>query len=82
MDKIISTCRSYFVKSIGNLDYKQAEYYEYILVLKYMKKYGWENVRGGYFTYCDNETHFRGLQSHKKRNTFKIDFIYNSSNSI
>jgi len=63
------------LKSIGKLTYKEAEIYENKLTLKYMKKYGWKNVRGGYFTNCDNEIVFKNLLNQKKRNELLIDFI-------
>lgn len=63
------------LQSIGVMDYKEAERYENQIVLTYMKEHGWENVRGGYFTNCDNEVILKNLLSHKKRKTFKIDFL-------
>ncbi|MFB3164705.1 GIY-YIG nuclease family protein [Neobacillus sp. 179-J 1A1 HS] len=63
------------IKSIGIMDYKDAENVENEIVLQYMRKYGWENVRGGYFTYIDNDVVLKNLLSHKKRKTMNIDFI-------
>lgn len=63
------------IESIGKMNYKEAEEYENRMVIKYMRKHGWENVRGGYFTNVDPETTYKNLYSHKKRGTFDIDFI-------
>lgn len=63
------------LESIGIMNYKEAEEYENKVVLNYMKEYGWENVRGGYFTYCNNDVVLKNLLSHKKRGTFEIEFV-------
>jgi predicted GIY-YIG superfamily endonuclease len=63
------------LESIGVMNYKEAEQYENEIVLNYMKEYGWENVRGGYFTNKNNDIVLKNLLSHKKRRTFEIDFV-------
>lgn len=61
---------------IGELTYTQAEEIESQYVVKYMKNYGWEKVRGGFFTYSDNEKHLSTLRSHQKRNKVRgLDFF-------
>lgn len=62
-------------KSLGVLNYKEAEILENNYVLDYMRKYGWSNVRGGYFTACDDDYLYKNLISHQKRKTFEIDFL-------
>ncbi|KEQ21676.1 GIY-YIG nuclease family protein [Paenibacillus tyrfis] len=38
---------------LGEVTYSKAEEVENEITLKYMKNYGWKNVRGGYFIYSD-----------------------------
>lgn len=63
------------IESIGSMDYKEAEAYENRMVLKYMKQFGWENVRGGFFTNVDCEIVYKNLLNHKSKGTFEIDFL-------
>lgn len=58
------------LKPIGDLTYREAEIKENILALRYMKHVGWQNVRGGFFTFIDDEVTRKNLINHKKKNTF------------
>ncbi|HCL0440807.1 GIY-YIG nuclease family protein [Bacillus cereus] len=61
---------------LGALTYTQAEKIENQYAIKYMKNYGWEKVRGGFFTLTDNEKHLKTLKNHQRMNKVKnIDFI-------
>jgi predicted GIY-YIG superfamily endonuclease len=63
------------LENIGVMNYKEAEQYENKIVLNYMKEYGWENVRGGYFANKNNDITLKNLLNHKNRRAFEIDFV-------
>lgn len=64
------------VINIGLLTYTEAEQIENEYVIQYMKKYGWEKVRGGFFTLVDEEQHLKTLRGHQRLNKVNgIDFI-------
>ena len=42
------------------------ELLENILTIKYMKKYSWKNVRGGFFSECDSSSIRKKLIKHSK----------------
>lgn len=56
---------------LGNLTYTEGEYMENKYVCKYMKEYGWDKVRGGYFTLSDNNGHWITIKNHKKKNVVR-----------
>lgn len=59
---------------LGNVSYNTAEESENELTLKYMRKFGWKNVRGGYFIYSDEEETRKNLRGHKNKQSLIIDF--------
>jgi len=58
------------VASLGPMSYKEAEMMENRTTIKYMKRYGWRRVRGGYFTNLDEQTTAGILRSHREKKTF------------
>jgi hypothetical protein len=56
---------------LGSLTYSQAEEKENEYLVRYMKKYGWDKVRGGHLTNTDETIHLNSLKSHKGRNKLK-----------
>lgn len=51
-------------KRISALDKKAAETKESLLTLEMMKKYGWRNVRGGWFCHVDEKLTAEALRAH------------------
>tara|TARA_B100001059_G_C17549671_1_gene434626 strand:+ start:132 stop:575 length:444 start_codon:yes stop_codon:yes gene_type:complete len=45
-------------------DWKQAEVEENRITLTLMQKFGWKNVRGGYWSNTDENATFKGLKKH------------------
>ncbi|CAM4420304.1 GIY-YIG nuclease family protein [Pseudoalteromonas ostreae] len=45
-------------------DWKLAEVEENLITLTLMQKFGWKNVRGGYWSNIDENSTFKGLQKH------------------
>jgi predicted GIY-YIG superfamily endonuclease len=45
-------------------DYAGAEILENKKTIDYMNKFGWENVRGGFWSNCDEEAHRKSLLHH------------------
>ncbi|WP_143135052.1 hypothetical protein [Burkholderia ubonensis] len=37
---------------------------EYVVTWQYMQRYGWQRVRGGFFTKCDEEETRKNLRAH------------------
>jgi predicted GIY-YIG superfamily endonuclease len=64
-----------FLNSVGFMTQEEAEEYENKLVVRAMRKYKWKNVRGGYFSNCDEKLTCKALIHHKKNSNFNIDFI-------
>lgn len=64
------------IVDIGEITYTQGEEIENQYVVKYMKEYGWEKVRGGFFTLSDTEKHLITIKNHQKRDKVKgLDFL-------
>lgn len=51
---------------INVADYHHAEIIENRKTIEYMNLYGWENVRGGFWSLCDLEQHRKSLLAHKE----------------
>ena len=49
-----------------NMSDQEMELLENILTIKYMKKYSWKNVRGGFFSECDSSSIRKKLIKHSK----------------
>jgi predicted GIY-YIG superfamily endonuclease len=45
-------------------DWKEAEREENRITLTLMQKFGWRNVRGGFWSNTDEKSTYKGLQSH------------------
>lgn len=61
---------------LGMISFNQAEEIENEYTIKYMDKYHWTRVRGGFFCNTDPDQLFKILKSHQARNTVKgIDFV-------
>ena len=61
---------------LGMVTFNKAEEIENLYTIQYMKKYGWEKVRGGFFCITDQEAHLTILKNHKRMSKVKgIDFI-------
>lgn len=58
---------------IGQCTYRQAELEESQKAVNFMRTYGWQHVRGGFFSNVDETAHLKSLRAHSKK--FSIDFI-------
>lgn len=45
-------------------DEQRASEFENVVTWQYMQRYGWQRVRGGYFTRCDEEETRKNLLAH------------------
>lgn len=45
-------------------DQTKASLHESMVTWKYMQRYGWQRVRGGYFCACDEEATRKNLEAH------------------
>ena len=53
-------------RTFVNMSYQEMELLENILTIKYMKKYSWKNVRGGFFSECESSCSRQKLITHSK----------------
>lgn len=59
---------------LGVISFNEAENIENQYTLRYMRRYGWRNVRGGFFSLTNETDHRKSLLSHKLRETLPVDF--------
>ncbi|MCP3746809.1 hypothetical protein [Paenibacillus sp. A3M_27_13] len=58
---------------LGVCDFPTAEHAENLMTIEFMRLYGWNRVRGGFFCQTDENSTLHALQAHVER--FNIDFL-------